>query len=326
MKQIECLRVHRGSYEIHGHGRYKPLLHSFKLLRRQRGGAKHEKVKSFKHMDLILTISNFFRSSTFGPLLRTSLLVAGLLTTGGLPSHAQNTSSSSAPSVSTSATNLYHPIYSIPIALQRQYVAMGDRLQKPGQERVTMTGTLMDSSGSTSAQIITELGGKVSIVWMGPTPKTLIFNGMAASATAATTYDSDLLSAFVDDLAESLFLSMSQGTGFRLLGQRFNEGDGTFCDFYDVPMPGKTNKQPPQFKRYCFDSTAGFLRFVQYSSTAAVSAPAAQTSFTGWHLVNGQAVPGQVTRLEGGKQVFSFQVLTAAVAPTAADATFALTH
>ncbi len=147
--------------------------------------------------------------------------------------------------VKVSTTNS-HPAYQLPVVFQRHFAAMGDRLQKPGQERINMTGTLTDSGGTVPVQVLSELGGKVSISVINAAPKTLSFNGVAASAVSVTPYDSDLLSAFVDDLAETLLQDISQGTGFRPIGERFKAGDGSFCDFYDVLISARQRKPRPK--------------------------------------------------------------------------------
>ena len=66
---------------------------------------------------------------------------------------------------------------SVPSELRRQLQALGDRLTKPGQERVTLAATLTDSTGSTPVQVVSQLGGQVRVDSTGGPQMSVAFSG-----------------------------------------------------------------------------------------------------------------------------------------------------
>jgi len=219
--------------------------------------------------------------------------------------------------------NDYYSPSQIASTLNRPYKALGDRLQKPGNERITLTGALTDSSGSSSVQIVIEVGGKLRVDQLGKGPKSVSFDGKTRGGVTLTSYDDDLLESLVDDLPETMMGAIARGNGFRLLGNRFSNPKGGFCDLYDVPMSGQTNtKQPYQVKRYCFDSESLLLQNVRYLSGSAIDSPAVETQFSNWQRINNQAVPARVVRIRNGIQVFSFQAQSSNVSASMADQLF----
>ena len=212
--------------------------------------------------------------------------------------------------------------------LRPQFAALGDRVRKAGNERVTLHGTFTDSAGTTQAQVVIELGGKVSVTWAGRPGQQLVFDGVSSKVTGAVTNPNDLLESLVDDLPENLLLAGKSGIGFRLIGLKFAAAGG-MCDLYDVPTRGQASMKPAaQVKRYCFDSQTALLRWVQYFSGGTVQHPTVQhpvevrTDFSKWINAAGQAVPGSIVRSRAGSQIFSFQVQTAVVSPAVNDNAF----
>lgn len=213
---------------------------------------------------------------------------------------------------------LYLSPSQISSVLLPQYFAMGDRLSKPGNERITLQGTMTDSSGPSSVQIVLELGGKLNITWTGPTAQKLVFDGKTPPAIGSIPNTNDLLETFVDDLPESLLL-VGRGVSPRLLGQKFADGSGGFCDYYDVATYGSARKlSKPFIKRYCFDSKTSLLKSVRYYTNSQL----AVTEFGGWAQVNQQAVLGAVTRTVAGSRIFQFQAHGAAVSGSVPDNAF----
>lgn len=209
----------------------------------------------------------------------------------------------------------------LPPTLLRQFFALGDRLMKPGNERVTLTGTLTTANGTSGTVIVLELGGKLNVTWPGLSAARVVFDGTTPSVVGNVLNSNDLLEAFVDDLPDTLMLAVTKGTSPRLLGQRYTTPAGGFCDYYDVATYGQTNKQSkPLVKRYCFDSATSLLSSVRYITP---SSQLTVTQFDGWATVNKQAVPYTIIRTLGGTQSFRFQVQNAIVSPSVADKTFA---
>ena len=104
------------------------------------------------------------------------------------------------PSVGQSPPGLYHSLTQVPAVLDQQYVAHGDGLQKPGNERITLTGTLTDSTGVSMVQIVIELGGELNVSWIGKPSQRLVFTGTNTSVLDDFPNSSDFLEAFVEEL------------------------------------------------------------------------------------------------------------------------------
>ncbi len=221
---------------------------------------------------------------------------------------------------SKKAEGIYFQPSQIPFLLRYQYLALGSRLQKPGNERIAINGVLTDSMGSQPVQVIMELGGKVRI---DTSAKSLRFDGQN-SYYAATNFDKDLLESLVDDLPETFITAAALGSGFHLLGQRFSDQKGGFGDIYDTLIPGKTNKTHPRLpKRCCFDSLTGLLSWVQYRSGMKADSAIIETRFSDWIIVNGQAVPTLISRSQGGQCIFTLEAQEVNVLTAAADNLFA---
>jgi hypothetical protein len=220
----------------------------------------------------------------------------------------------------TSTDTTYFSPYLLPASLQRQYVAIGDRLQKPGKERITLQGTLTIGKVVSPAQVIVEKGGSVSI---SSSAKAVTFDGTATS-TSLNASDGSYVDAFADDTVETFMEAVAQGQGVRLVGRRFPSQGGGSCDLYDVAITSKAKSSSIILKRYCFDSFTALLRFVQYPAASAIGSPSQETHYSDWRLQSGQAVPGQITRIENGQTVFAFQASPAGVTVSARqnDGTF----
>jgi len=172
-----------------------------------------------------------------------------------------------APAVPIASLGLYRCPAQIPPVLLHPFFALGDRLMKPGNERITLQGTLTDTAGASGVQIVIELGGKLNITWTGPGTQKIVFDGTGPSVSGGISSSNDLLASFVDDLAETLLLA-GRGLSPRLLGQRFADASGGFCDYYDVATYGSAVKlSKPFIKRYCFDSETSLLKSVATTAT-----------------------------------------------------------
>ncbi len=178
-----------------------------------------------------------------------------------VPQCAAQTASPPASTVPTptSAVPYYSPSLISPV-LRQQFIALGTRLQTPGNEQIRMTGSLTDLNGTVPVQVVIQNGGNLNLTWVGTSSVPLTFNGTTAAGVTPVVSQEGLLESFVDDLPDTLMGSVAQGMGLRLLGQRFQDSSGGACDFYDVPSLGQANKRTTQIaKRYCFDSRT-FLR------------------------------------------------------------------
>lgn len=210
----------------------------------------------------------------------------------------------------------FYPVFRIPAPLRGQFEVLGDRLQKPGKERVTFSGALTTTGAPVTVQVVMEKGGKVRITGSG---KDITFDGSVATGVAGT--DQGLIEALADDTVDTLMDAVVLGFSVRLLGRRFPYDSG-FCDFYDMWTPSRTNQQSTRLKRYCFDSKTRLLRSVRYLSTLAPNSPMTETRFEDWRQVNGQAVPGRVTRREANVTIFTLQAGSIGVSARVNDSLF----
>jgi hypothetical protein len=155
--------------------------------------------------------------------------------------HTANAQVGITPGISSATPWLYHTPSQMPPMLVRQFLALGNRLQQPGNERITLLGTLTTASGASGVQIVIQLGGKLNITGTNQAYK-IVFDGTTASVSGSIPDSDDLLEAFVDDLPEALMLEAGNGTLPRLLGRRFTNPAGGFCDYYDVGTVGQDHQ------------------------------------------------------------------------------------
>jgi hypothetical protein len=216
----------------------------------------------------------------------------------------------------------YVKFWQVPEPLQGKYLALGDRMQKPGNERVTIKGALTDSSGTNDAQVVVEKGKKLRVDVSSPMPKSLRFDGKNAP-NKTDEVDCDLLEALLDDSPEMFFEAAMTSTVI-LVGLRFADSQGDLYDVYEVPLPAKGNaKQQRAPKRYFFNSKTKLLAFVQYRESKENNAPMIETQFSDWIVVDDQKVPSTVTRKKQGKVVFTLLGKTVSAAPAVEDTLFA---
>src|SRR6266498_4504254 len=70
----------------------------------------------------------------------------------------------------------YYPIHSVMSPVRQIVNVLGDRVQKPGKERVVMTGSLTRMGVVSTVQIILELPGLLRIDEQGGKGKSLVFD------------------------------------------------------------------------------------------------------------------------------------------------------
>jgi len=230
----------------------------------------------------------------------------------------QQTAFAQGSSKSADDAMVYYDLGRVPTQMREHFRILGDRLQKPGKERVSLTGSLTTLAGTGSVQVTLENGGKLRIQGA----KDITFDATKPHQTALSQADDSLLQALVDDIPDTLMEYISHGLAFQVIGRGFRDGRGGLCDFYDISSPKKTDASLSRLKRYCFDSSTLLLRSVQYLESSAPGARLLETRFEDWRTINGQAVPARVVRLEGGLTVFTVQAQTVAVSARMNDTLF----
>ena len=222
---------------------------------------------------------------------------------------------------------------SVPPQAQRFLVALGDRLQKPGKERISLTGQYSDKSSNVPAKLTWEAPGNLRFDRTGAGLPPLVFSkttgipaGLALSAA-----DLDLFESLLDDRPETFLYSFYNGGVSRFLGNRFRTDNGHTPNYtgpwYDIFQANgpvlALGLAVTRTKLYVFDSQTGLLASTTYTTTQGAATQTISTQYTGWNQQNGQAVPGQIVRTVNGATEFTFKVNSASISPSAADGIFA---
>lgn len=110
----------------------------------------------------------------------------------------------------------------------------------------------------------------------------------------------------------------------RTHNDRSVEYTGPWHDVFQLLTPVRERGQAPtRTKWYYFDSITGLLKKVSYIDTALGPETAIETRFDAWQTIAGQSVPGSITRLKNGVEVFNFQRAGVNLGARQSDGTFA---
>jgi len=210
--------------------------------------------------------------------------------------------------------------------------AMGDRLQRPGKERLTLAGTLTLDGESSEFTLVSEFPGKLRLALAGGGRggRAIVFDERDGDRGAAEGRDADLLETLAFDTAEHFFEGQSRGLATRLLGTRFRDGDGGGSgggeSFYDIYQVGESitigRAARPRLKLYFVNSDTQLLARVRYEGGGGAETTRVEVAFE-WQQIDGQRVPKRVTRTEDGRAVLTLDVQTASVGPRVDDGAFA---
>jgi hypothetical protein len=207
---------------------------------------------------------------------------------------------------------------------------LGDRLEKPGKERLTLTGTLSRANDEQlPVRLILEYPDKLRLE--EPDGVT-VYDGqeLRSSKRNLGKKDEDEIESLLSDSAEHFFVGQTQGLATRFLGSRFRTDDGTtpgyrgpFFDLYQVydrvALRKASSHQP---KLYYLNSDSLLVERVRYES--ADTKARVEVQLTEWQKVGGQFMPGRVVKLENGVTVLSLSVASATVGPRVDDSIFTL--
>ncbi len=213
--------------------------------------------------------------------------------------------------------------------------ALGDRLEKPGKERLTMTGTLSraSDSGPVPVLMIMEFPDRLRLELQGVGPHHVItFNGKSAGKVGGLLDQSeeDLIETLVYDTAEHFFGGQSRGTATRFLGEHFRlDGGGQANEagpFYDVYQTTERIRHtvPPrqQTQLYCFNSDTRLLERISYELLRNGFRTTVEIRIGGWQKVQDQQIPLRVVRLENNQPALTLTINRVAVSPKIIDGAF----
>ena len=203
--------------------------------------------------------------------------------------------------------------------------ALGNRLEKPGKERLTLMGTLRTANAETREFAATlEFPDRVRLVVGGPQNRAISFDGEQAKALAAD--DLDLIETVVYDSAEHFFAAQMQGKAMRFLGPRFRTDDGSspdydgpYFDIYKIADQIKASGEERPAKLYYFNSDSFLLERVTYVINRGGSEINVETKLSDWRTVDSQQVPRRIERFENGKSVFVLNIRSAELGRHAGD-------
>lgn len=214
----------------------------------------------------------------------------------------------------------------LPPHLRVALKAHGDRLERPGRERLTLDGTIT-RAGSTESfpiRLVLESPDKMRFEERAGRG-IIIFNGQRVIGQAGKE-DLDLVETLVFDNADHFFLSQTRGATTRHLGSRFRLDDEqgadykeSYYDIFQIHDPSAISGRA-QLKNYYFNSDTARLDQVRYRTPDDGSNVV--ITFAGWKSYNGQILPSIITRSEGGKEQFVLTFTSAAVGPRSDDTVF----
>lgn len=208
--------------------------------------------------------------------------------------------------------------------------ALGNRLEKPGKERLTLWGTLRTATKETREFAATlEFPEKLRLVVGGPKNRVVTFDGEQANV-ALTPDELDLIETLAYDSAEHFFAAQMQGNAMRFLGARFRTDDGStpdydgpYFDIYKIADQIKASGQERAAKLYYFNSDTLLLERVAYVTNRDGAEINVETKLTDWRVVDGQHVAHRIERVENGQQVFVLNIRSAGLGQRVEDGIFA---
>ena len=253
------------------------------------------------------------------------------------PAHPINTKSGSQNSVpsQTRGEDSYVRQAALMPQLRWSLKALGDRLEKRGKERLTLTGTLTQAgeSQSTPFVAIREFSDRLRLTFQaGAQTRVLTFNGQRSQGTQGgpNSSDEDLIETMLYDTAEHFFISQMQGAATRSLGSRFRAIEdsranysGPFYDIFEVTEPVRSRSDArEETRQYCFDSDTHLLEVVKYGVLRNGLETRVEVRLTGWYQIDGQRFPGRIVRSENGTPVVTLILSSVTTGPGLDDGPF----
>lgn len=211
---------------------------------------------------------------------------------------------------------------------------LGDRLEKPGKERLTLAGTLRRQNDALAVpfRLVLELPRRMRLEELSATPRVSGFDGSKGWVLGATLSDADrdTIETLVFDAVEGFFLGQMQGFATRDLGSRFRLGDGKtpnytgpFYDIYQVSdRIGFGTSVRVQPKLFYFNSDTLLLERVRYQIERNGRAVKVEVQIGGWQNSSGQQLYTSIIRLEDGAPRLTLAIISAVLGQRLNDGIF----
>lgn len=213
--------------------------------------------------------------------------------------------------------------------------ALGDRLEKPGKERLTLTGTITKAGRQQAIPVLLvwEFPGRLRLEEQVDGQRhTTVFNGNNArrNGNSLSRREEDLIETLIHDSVEHFLISQLDGAATRFLGSRFRLDDGTatnyegpFYDLYETSELIKVGREiRRQTKVYYFNSDTNLLERVKYQVRRDGLATLVEVRLNNWHEVQGQKLPGEIVRLENDTPVLRFTITSTGIGSRGTDGIF----
>jgi len=222
----------------------------------------------------------------------------------------------------------------LPRAVQPYQQVLGDRLRVPGRERVISLGTVTDARGTSPAVLSWELPGRLRFERSSTGDRVIQAGaaGLATTAIQATLNEAEenLVDSLLHDRIETFLLNAAQGQSVRLIAQnvrglkdKSRDYAGPLYDVYDqVAKVDSRASSPQRLKRFFIDARTGQLHRVVYYVNRGGKLVQAETIFTQWTLIQGQAIPQTIERRHDGVNVFTYRSTATSFAAFALDNLF----
>lgn len=216
--------------------------------------------------------------------------------------------------------------------LPEALAALGDRLEKPGKERLTLRGTVSRRGDAQSAPLLLvwEYPGLIRLEEQsagGAAPIT--FNGREARRNnqSLDRPAEDLLETLAYDSAEHFFVAQVDGSAAtRFLGRRFRADENAAAPFYDIYQTTETIRVGQaarrQTKQYFFNSETHLLERVRYQIRRDGATTGVEVRLSEWRTIAEQRLPTRVVRLENGEPTLTFTFTSLNVGSRVADGLF----
>jgi hypothetical protein len=214
--------------------------------------------------------------------------------------------------------------------------AYGDRLEKPGKERLIAVGTLSNANTTDNEKVpvrlVSEFPDKLRIEKRkGNKIDTTIFDGKkkVKIGDSLEPSEEEELEALAFDSVDHFMAAHMLGKPLSFLGDRFRLDDGTAANYtgpyYDIYQiaeqqfdANNNDKGTVQQKLYFFNSDTHKLERITYKQGTIRVA----VELAGWQKLNGQVIPTSLTRFEDGRPTIILTISALALMPRANDAAF----
>ncbi|HEU4388193.1 MAG TPA: hypothetical protein VFV34_10370 [Blastocatellia bacterium] len=220
--------------------------------------------------------------------------------------------------------------------LHTSFMAVGNRLNRPGLERQTLVGTILVKGDSQASpfSLIWELPGRARFTEQrGTTTRVLVFDGQNVK-TSDNQFDSrsrTILELLVFDSIEHFFIAQASGAAAtRFQGSRFRAEDKLENTPYDVVEVAEDIGFQANARRstrtYYFNSDAHLLDRISYQDQLNGSSTDVDVKFSDWRALGGERIAHRIERLENGTAGLTLSISSVVVGPRRDDGAFDLTR